>query len=92
MQESCVNVVAHANAMHLEVVGTLSNNMLEVCIDDDGVGFDPAHVRAGALGILGMQERAKLIDAKIDFAVSPMGGTRVHIIAPLNQSEEGAKI
>ena len=92
MQEGCVNVVAHANAMHLEVVGTLSNNMLEVCIDDDGVGFDPAHVRTGALGILGMQERAKLIDAKIDFAVSPMGGTRVHIIAPLNHSEEGAKI
>jgi signal transduction histidine kinase len=92
MQESCVNVVAHANAMHLEVVGTLSNDMLEVCIDDDGVGFDPAHVRTGALGILGMQERAKLIDAKIDFAVSPMGGTRVHIIAPLVHSEEGAKI
>jgi signal transduction histidine kinase len=92
MQESCVNVVAHANAMHLEVVGTLSNDMLEVCIDDDGVGFDPAHVRTGALGILGMQERAKLIDAKIDFAVSPMGGTRVHIIAPLIHSEEGAKI
>lgn len=92
MQEGCVNVVAHANAMHLEVVGTLSNNMLEVCIDDDGIGFDPAHVRTGALGILGMQERAKLIDAKIDFAVSPMGGTRVHILAPLNHSEEGAKI
>jgi two-component system nitrate/nitrite sensor histidine kinase NarX len=78
--------------MHLEVVGTVNNNMLDVCIDDDGVGFDPAHVRAGALGILGMQERAKLIDAKIDFAVSPMGGTRVHIVATLIHSEESAKI
>ena len=92
MQAGCVNVVAHANAMHLEVVGTVNNNMLEVCIDDDGVGFDPAYVRAGALGILGMQERAKLIDAKIDFAVSPMGGTRVHIVAPLMHSEKSAKI
>lgn len=83
VQEACVNVVQHAKAMHLEVVGRVSNQWLDVYIDDDGVGFEQALVRDGALGILGMRERAHLIDAQIHIGKSPMGGTRVHIRVPL---------
>jgi signal transduction histidine kinase len=88
VQEACVNVVRHAKAMHLEVVGLTTGDSLDVCIDDDGVGFDQAQVREDALGILGMQERAHLIDAQLHIGRSPMGGTRVHIRLTLTQHVE----
>ena len=87
VQEACVNVIRHAKAMHMEVVGRISGEYLDVCIDDDGVGNDEASIREGALGILGMRERAHLIDAQIHFGSSPMGGTRVHIKVPLEKPE-----
>ena len=82
VQEACVNVIRHAKAMNMEVAGRLNGEYLDVFVDDDGIGFEPAQVREGALGILGMRERAQLIGAQVDIGVSPMGGTRVHIRVP----------
>lgn len=50
------------------------------CLDvsDDGCGFDPAQVRQGGLGLAGMQERARLIGAKLDVS-SRHGSTRVRL-------------
>jgi signal transduction histidine kinase len=87
VQEACSNVIQHAQAMHMEVVGRVAGDYMDVCIDDDGVGYEPALVRAGALGILGMRERAHLIGAHIDICASPMGGTRVRISVPLMKPE-----
>jgi signal transduction histidine kinase len=90
VQEACVNVIRHAQAMHLEVVGLITGDSLDVCVDDDGVGFEQALVREGALGILGMHERANLIDAKVHIGSCPMGGTRVNIrlaLPPLSDKE-----
>ena len=86
VQEACINVIRHARAMHLEVVGRIVGDCLEVCIEDDGVGFEQASVREDALGILGMRERAHLMDAQIHIGRSPMGGTRVHIMVRLAQA------
>jgi protein-histidine pros-kinase len=88
VQEACVNVTRHAKAMHLEVVGRIAGDSLDVCVDDDGVGFDQALVREGALGILGMHERANLIDAQVHIGSSPMGGTRVNIRLRLAEHSE----
>ena len=88
MQEACVNVTRHAKAIHLEVVGLITGDSLDVYVDDDGVGFDQALLREGALGILGMHERANLIDAQIRFGQGPMGGTRVHIKLRLGEHSE----
>ena len=90
--EACVNVVRHAKAMHLEVVGLITGAHLDVCIDDDGVGFEQSLVREGALGILGMQERANLIDAQLHIGISPMGGTRVHIRLALADRSEAERV
>ena len=92
VQEACVNVIRHAKAMHLEVVGLVTGTFLDVCIDDDGAGFDQSLVRKGALGILGMRERANLIDAQLHIGISPMGGTRVHIRFTLTEHSEEERV
>ena len=82
VQEACTNVIRHAQARQVEVIGRFVQGGLEVCIEDDGVGFDKAHVRADALGLTGIEERAKLSGAV--FSVEPRegGGTRVCIRFP----------
>lgn len=81
-QESLTNIVRHAAArqvrFHLRVVG----DGVQLCIHDDGVGFDSVGVRARALdgaslGILGMQERATLAGGYLHVSSEPGKGTEV---------------
>ena len=51
-------------------------------ITDDGIGFDPASIPSGHFGLQGMRERAKKINAKLDIATSPSGGTTIAVTFP----------
>jgi signal transduction histidine kinase len=82
VQEACTNVIRHAQASQVEVQGSLVAEGLEVRIEDDGVGYDPTHVRAGALGLKGIEERAKLMGAIFSVAPRDGGGTCVSIRFP----------
>ena len=84
VQEACTNVIRHAQARQVEVIGRFVQGGLEVCIEDDGVGFDKAHVRADALGLTGIEERAKLSGALSSIEPREGGGTRVCIRFPLD--------
>jgi signal transduction histidine kinase len=77
-QEALHNIERHAHAS--QVVVRLANDGGRRCLDvsDDGCGFDPAQVRQGGLGLAGMQERARLIGAKLD-VTSRQGSTRVRL-------------
>jgi signal transduction histidine kinase len=43
-------------------------------IEDDGVGFDPATIGEGGVGFKTMQERAALINARLEIGGHPAGG------------------
>lgn len=61
---------------------------LSVLISDEGCGFDMEEMeemhRAGRghLGILGMEERAKLINASLNVISAPGEGTKIHVKLP----------
>jgi two-component system NarL family sensor kinase len=62
-QEALKNVEKHARARHVTVHLTKLGNLVQLAINDDGIGFDPDHHPArrkgkGGLGLLGMRERA----------------------------------
>jgi two-component system sensor histidine kinase UhpB len=50
-------------------------------VSDDGEGFDPAAISAGA-GLRGMRERAVLIGADLEVASRPGEGTSVTLRLP----------
>ena len=88
IQEVLTNVAKHADADHVLVQISLENGIVEVEIEDDGKGFDPASVRPSAgdlrgLGLLGIRERVELFDGTVEFDSSPGNGTRVYIRVPL---------
>jgi PAS domain S-box-containing protein len=91
-QEALNNVAKHAEARHLEVNMRCvppcpseegrPETAVELCVIDDGRGFDPAVLPAGSRGLgLGiMRERAAAIGAAFHIQSQPGQGTRIMVI------------
>jgi PAS domain S-box-containing protein len=85
-QEALHNVERHAQASSVSVRLSVTSGRAELVVEDDGIGVerapDPGElVRQGKLGVVGMQERARLIDGTC--TVRPgRKGTVVRLSAP----------
>jgi signal transduction histidine kinase len=83
LQESLLNVTQHAAAERVFVTIRLEESRVELTVEDDGRGFDPESLRASVrdgqrgLGILGMEERARLLGGALELASAPGEGTTV---------------
>lgn len=87
-QEALRNVERHAKATQLEVTITFAEHEVSLDAHDDGMGFavppTPGDfTTSGQLGLIGMQERAKLLNGKLEVRSSPGGGTRVIVSVPI---------
>lgn len=80
-QESLGNIARHAQASTMSVELTGTKDTLTIVITDDGVGFDPHHVRNG-LGLLSMKERIALVNGTLDIASTVGKGTHVCVRVP----------
>ncbi len=80
VQEALTNVGRHADAQRVEVrVGRVPEG-LEVCVADDGRGFDAAAPTEG-FGLAGMRERAALMGGTLELG-SSAAGTRIRVVLP----------
>ena len=83
-EEGLRNVERHAQARLVQVkLGTdaAESNAPKVRLEiqDDGLGFDLAQAPVGHFGLLGMQEQAALIGARLDLHSLPAHGTRLSV-------------
>jgi signal transduction histidine kinase len=86
-QESLHNAVKYAPASELTISLSRKQSELVMTIEDSGPGFDPASVRGdGRLGIINMQERARLLGATIRIDSQPGKGTTITLRAPLPEA------
>jgi PAS domain S-box-containing protein len=83
-QESLYNTVKHSRAKHASVILTWRQGAIELTIADDGDGFDSQSVQGkGGLGLIGMEERARLVHGKLTIMSHPGSGTRIALDVPL---------
>ena len=87
VQESLTNVARHAHATRVEVRLGVRDGGIEVEVTDNGrgLGENPAPDRHG---LLGMRERARLLQGTFSASPSPLGGVRIAVSVPLSQKEE----
>ena len=79
-QEALRNVERHARATRVVVrLQSRDNARLELCIEDNGVGFDPKAQRPGHYGIVGLREQAELIGAELLIDSRPNQGTNLRV-------------
>jgi two-component system CheB/CheR fusion protein len=84
-QEALRNVGRHASDSSVNVRLACSAASVKLTIRDDGPGFDSDAIRnKGGLGLISMQERARLIHASFDLATQPGAGATITVTARLS--------
>lgn len=94
-QEALRNIERHARAKHAAVRFELETDRYRLFVADDGVGIPslppPADlVAAGRLGIVGMQERARLVRAACSISRSHPWSAVVEVVGPTSIGLDGA--
>jgi signal transduction histidine kinase len=89
IQEALTNVARHSEASRVEVTMRLNNGDLQVEIADNGKGIDQAMiVHPESLGIMSMQERARILGGKIVITSNPGKGTCIVLSAPIHNGNQ----
>jgi PAS domain S-box-containing protein len=84
-QEAMQNLAKHAAARRAHVSLIRENGELKLTIADDGRGFDPITVQSGGggLGLLSIEERARLLHGSMRLETRAGRGTTVRIAIPI---------
>jgi len=82
-QETLTNVARHANASEIEVRLAKDERDLTLEVHDNGGGIPEDKLSSGeSLGILGMRERALLLEGQLTISGAPGEGTTVRVRIP----------
>ncbi len=88
VQEAMHNASKHGRPTEISVRMRIAESRLELLIQDNGVGFEsagnqPGRDSAGGLGLVSMQERAKLSGGSLEIRSAPRAGTAILARWPL---------
>jgi PAS domain S-box-containing protein len=91
-QESLTNVARHANATSVEARLEREGDQLIFQVRDNGKGFDAGEAKGRrSLGLVGMQERALLLNGEVKVEGVPGAGTTMTLRIPLPPSSPPKK-
>jgi signal transduction histidine kinase len=88
-QEALNNISKHARARHVTIELLKDRAEMRLIIRDDGTGFNVAEARGNAsrgntVGLLGMEERMRLLGGTIEIDSSPSRGAEIRARFPLS--------
>ncbi|MGE5469392.1 MAG: response regulator [Bacteroidota bacterium] len=87
VQEALTNVLRHAEADHLTVTIDDSVDCIRIRVEDDGRGFRPAEDKK-TFGLLGMQERVKMLGGRIEITSQLGQGSCIDATFPKQTGEK----
>ncbi|MBP6635870.1 MAG: PAS domain-containing protein [Paludibacter sp.] len=83
LQESLTNIVKHAKASEVKVKLLQTNDSLQLTISDNGIGFNSqSAAKMESYGLIGMKERAFLINGNLTVTSKKNAGTTIKIEIP----------
>jgi two-component system, NarL family, sensor histidine kinase YdfH len=87
--ECLSNIARHAKATNVWISIEEKEKVLFISVKDDGVGFniDMKMSKGGHYGLLGIQERVRIIGGKVDINSEKDKGTNIQINIPLRGAE-----
>ncbi|HSN41407.1 MAG TPA: PAS domain-containing sensor histidine kinase [Burkholderiales bacterium] len=84
LQESLANVARHAQASLVSVTINVRGGEVMLRVRDNGRGFEPGSPRKpNSFGLVGLRERAHLLDGEISVDTAPGKGTLIDVRIPL---------
>ncbi len=93
LRELLTNTVTHAQAKKIKVTLRTVNSQIQVCVEDNGIGFDPVKVQSllekrGKIGLFGIQEELQHLGGHLEIESAPGCGCKVVMTAPLKCNEK----
>jgi signal transduction histidine kinase len=84
VQEALTNIARHAQAKSASILIEKHGDTVRAIVEDDGIGFD-VNTNHGErhLGLMGMRERAELLNGTLTIESTPQHGTSVFIEIPI---------
>ncbi len=81
------NIVKHAKAHNVKISIQNDDTSIQVCIEDDGIGFKPEEVNSpmrdnNSFGLFSIKERLSYVGGHIEIQSKPSQGTRIAIKMP----------
>jgi PAS domain S-box-containing protein len=83
VQEALNNVWHHSRSRRAKLNLTQRDDMIEIVVQDWGIGFEPAKVAKRRYGLVGVRERARLLNGHATIESVPNEGTTVRVELPL---------
>jgi signal transduction histidine kinase len=81
--------VKHSGARYFEVQLWRLSDEIHLAVSDSGAGFDSeAATNDRGLGLIGMQERLKLLEGTVSIESQPQRGTTIHACVPLSSGSD----
>lgn len=88
LQEALTNIAKHAHATEVEVSVDVIDNTFIMKITDNGVGLDETkQIRQDSYGLIGMKERAYLLEGKLTVTGKVGVGTTIYVEMPCKANE-----
>ncbi len=84
-QEALTNIARHASARHVTLRLTLTADHIQLLVADDGKGFEPTQVPKDHYGLIGLNERARLLGGKLHLKSTPGAGTCLEVTIPFDE-------
>ncbi|MDB5958749.1 MAG: histidine kinase [Massilia sp.] len=83
LQESLSNISKHAKASRVKVELSVEGGWISMTVSDNGVGIKQSgRGKAGSFGLVGIEERMKILGGVFRMVSSPGNGTAIHISVP----------
>ncbi len=88
VQEALNNVLKHSEAKNVSVLLQRRKDHIVLIIEDNGLGFEPQHdystsTKPGGHGLVGMHERAALLNGTLEIDTRPGSGTTILAQIPI---------
>ncbi len=83
LQEALTNVARHSKATRVNCDLITENETLQLTVADNGSGMITKNNSEKTLGLLGMKERALMMNGELTIESKTGNGTTIHVIVPL---------
>jgi len=78
VQEALNNSLKHSNATEIEIDFTADEQMIELVVKDNGIGFDPA-CKGPGVGLDSIRERVDALNGSLSILSKPDGGACIQV-------------
>ena len=85
VQEGLTNISRHAQAKTADILLQLKKDEIILVISDDGKGMQQPLSYSNGLGLIGMQERIRLLGGQFDIKSEPDQGVKITIVLPVEK-------